>query len=105
MTAAEALQSLTSYPIPPRTITRIAVVRGISPIAEATPTLMGSSDYKMAEADVLKFMVTAPTVTEGGVSFSFSPTEKDEFRKGIAAIYEELGQTKPSMYGHKGENL
>lgn len=105
MTAIDALKSLTTYPIPPRTLTRIAVVRGISPTAEATKALMESSDFKLAEVDVLKFLVAAPSVNEGGVSFNFSQTERDEFKKEIAAIQASLGQTKPSVFGYKGESL
>ncbi|MCX6222480.1 MAG: hypothetical protein NTZ69_16025 [Bacteroidia bacterium] len=58
------------------------------------------------EADIKRWLVSAPNITEGGVTFSFSPTERDEFRQEATAIYLEYDeQTKTGKYGYKGENL
>lgn len=105
MTTLEALKSISNYPTPQRTYDRIAVARGISLMQEATTDILHSRDYQMAKADLFNWLATAPNVSEGGISFSFSATEKEQFERAAAFILSELGTLKQSRYGYKGENL
>jgi len=105
MTTLDALKSISNYPTPKRTFDRIAVVRGISLTQEATPEILLSREYQFAQADLMNWLATAPNVSEGGISFSFSQTEKDQFRRDATSILAELGTPRSSRFGYKGENL
>jgi len=104
MTILEALKSITNYPVSQRTITRIAARQGLSLTTEADAAVLNSRAYRMAEADVMAWLVVAPNISEGGVSFSLSQFERDQFKNEAAQIYIELDNTE-STYGYKGEFL
>lgn len=104
MTTLEAIKGLTNYPIPGRTLDVFALRRGIDLTSEATQDVVNSTGYKLLEADVWNWLVTAPTISEGGVSFSFSLSERDGFRSKSAEAMAEATQAK-TRYGYKGDRL
>ena len=105
MTLQEALKSITNYPIPQRTLDRVAAGRGLNLEAEADQSTLESGNYRLATADLMMWLVTAPNISEGGVSFSFSQEERNQFKKEAASILAELGAPKRSNFGYKGEHL
>lgn len=105
MNNLEALKSVSNYPVPQRTLDRVAAGRGIILEDETTASLLASDPYRYAEADVMMWLAAAPNISEGGISFSFSQSERDQFVKEASGIYAELGTPKGTIYGYKGENL
>lgn len=105
MTTLDALKSISNYPTPQRTFDRIAVVRRISLTQEATPEILLSREYQTAEADLMNYLASAPNVSEGGVSFSFSQAEKEQFKRQASFIMSGIDTPVRSHFGYKGENL
>jgi len=106
MTAYESLQGINAYPIPSRTLTTIAVKRGVTPTEEVTSQLLNSSSFKLAHADVLFWLSEAPNIAQGGQNYSFSDEQRRKFRDEAIGIYEEEGETTPkTKYGYKGDRL
>lgn len=105
MTILEALKSVSNYPVPARTLTRIAAGRDLNLSTEITKDILGSREYQYAEADVMMWLSKAPTISEAGVTFTFSQTERDRFRREAASIFAELGETRRTPYGYKGDTL
>lgn len=105
-TVFESLKSLSGYPVPQSALIRITVGRGLAISAEATASVLRSQSYRLAEADLMKWLAKAPNVSQGGVSYSFSESEREQFKAEAEAIYEESGEGQPSsQYGYQGENL
>lgn len=96
--------SITNYPIPPRTLNRVAVRRGLILTTEATQEILNTRDYRLAEADTMKWLIAAPNISEGGVTFSLSQIERSQLKQESASIYEEL-ETEEPTYGYIGEDL
>lgn len=106
MTVLESLKSISGYPVPDSTLTDIAVKRGLELTGETDATLLASAPFLLAKADVLKWISFAPNVSQGGISYSLSDSDKSELRRQANAIYSELkdGSYKP-QYGYKGDRL
>jgi len=109
MTAREALQSLTGYPIPADTISRVGVARGLALDSDIDSETLASSAYRLAMADVYHFLVTAPNVSQGGIYYSFSSEERERFLAIARSIYQEEGITSSvsaiTTFGYKGSRL
>lgn len=104
-TVLESLKSLSSYPVPSATLTRVAGRRGLTLSAEATAGVLRSQSYRLAEADLMKWLAKAPNVSESGVSFSFSPEERKYFTNEADSIYAEYGEGEQVEYGYIGDSL
>jgi hypothetical protein len=106
---ADALRSLTSYPIPQRTILEIAVARGLSLEDGVTPELRASAPFQLARADTMLWLSTAPDVSQGGISYSFSTEQRTTLRQGAMSLYFTYGEdavsVPKSIYGYKGDRL
>lgn len=103
-----ALQGMTIYPIPMSVLHECALEAGCNPAEEVTMEMRGSKEWKRAKARVLLFLSTAPNVTQQGVSFSFSATERANFRKQAASLEAEAdgdATAGGSGYGYVGENF
>ena len=103
-TTLEAIKGVTNYPIPARTIELLAGKRGVELTATATSEVLNSSGFRLLEADVKMWLVSAPSVSEGGVSFSFSQAQREAFKEQSNAAYSEL-ESRTLKYGYKGEWL
>jgi len=105
-TISESLRGITAYPLPNKTILGVTMRRGLVDSSEVTRAIMLSKGYRLAEADLLKWLSKAPDVSEGGVSFSFSQKERDSFTREADSIYSEYGEpTINDTYGYIGEDL
>lgn len=106
MTILEAIKGITNYPIPQGTIDSFSVRRAVDTTTTVTQNVLLSKSYRLLEADVKRWLVSAPNITEGGITFSFSPAERDEFKREAIATYIEYDeQSKTVQFGYKGENL
>lgn len=106
MTFLDSLSALTPYSIPAAQLTAIGEELGIS--AEDDTTGIDPKLLNGAKARLFLFLATTPNVSEGGVSISFSATERAIFL-GRARRYAQLagdtGLIPGAAYGYKGENI
>lgn len=107
-TVRDSLQSINGYPIPQRTLDTVAAERGISLFEELTPDVCKGAEYRLAKADLLKWLCNAPNVSQGGQSYSFSPDQRKRFMAEANAIYQDVGgdaDKAGQVYGYKGSRL
>lgn len=107
-TYLEAIRSLSSYPIPLRTVTEAADRRGLALDAEVPEEGFQSREYMLAKADILMWLALAPAVSQGGQSYSFSEEQRSVLRQQARAIYSrfepESNAARPT-FGYKGSRL
>jgi hypothetical protein len=74
-----------------------------------TVELLNSTEYKLAKADILMWVASAPNVTQEGISYGLLATDRAELRAQAKAIYAELGEAIPEAnkpkYGYQGDRL
>ena len=109
-TVLEALKGVNAYPVPLRTLTTIADKRGLSLTTDATQEVQKSKEYNLAVADLLLWLSTAPDISQGGQSYSFTDEQRREFRNGAYSLYDDFGAsdkagTPRPIYGYKGSRL
>lgn len=110
MTTLQSLKSLTAYPIPPATLQDIAEGCGLQADAELTTETRSTTEYKRAKAHVYIYLLTAPNISQNGVSFSFTSEEKKRFKAMARNLLTEIGDDTSSLgtgvkYGYVGENF
>lgn len=106
MTTLESLKGINSYPIPYRTLESVAVRRGLTLTAEATVEVLASKAYKLANADLLRWLSTAPNITQGGQSYSFTDEQRKDFRNQADELVADAEESEPkTRYGYKGSRL
>lgn len=108
MTIQQSLKSLTAYPIPPATLQDIAEGCGLQPDAELTPEMRNSKEMKRAKARAYAYLITAPNISQNGVSFSFTAEERKQFKKLAVGLLKEIGDDTSSIgtkYGYVGEDF
>lgn len=111
-TVLELLKGVTNYPVPARVLNRIALVRDIELTTEVTTEMVSSKDYQLAEADVMRFVSTAPNVTQAGISFDILVSDRNDLRTQANLIYKKYGDElyQPdgevkTKFGYKGDRL
>lgn len=106
MKIVESLKAISIYPIPQRTLDRVAVERGLQQDQEATSQTFTTKGYQLATADLMDWLSNAPNISEGGVSFSLSQQERESFKRKSKAIYQTYGiGTESIEYGYAGSEL
>lgn len=107
MTIEESLKQINLYPIQPSSILNICERRGLDPEAEADKETRESREYRLAEADIYRWLSLAPnSVSQGGVTFSISDKDKQQFKNIADSLYDELSENKAvAVYGYKGDRL
>ncbi len=108
MTILQSLKSLSSYPIPTATIQDVAEGVRLDVNTVVTPEIRKGEQYLRAKAKVYLFLSEAPNVSQGGISYSFSPEERRLFRLKAENILDEIGDTEGDScveFGYKGEYL
>lgn len=106
MKIIESLKTISSYPIPQRTLHRVAVERGLQAEESISAETFKSKAYKLAEADLMEWLAKAPNVSEGGVSISLSQSERESLKRDAKAIYNEFGEsTNDVKFGYIGDEL
>ena len=107
MTILQSLQQLNLYPIPDNVVVNYCEGRGVPPTDEATSEVRASREYKLAKGDVYKWLAFAPsTVSQGGVTFSISESDKKRFIDTANKLYAECEESiVGTVYGYKGSRL
>ena len=107
MTILESLQQINLYPIPDNVATNYCNERGVTPTDEATTEIRKSKEYRLAKADLYKWLAFAPsTVSQGGVTFSISESDKKRFIDTANKLYAECEESAiGTVYGYKGSRL
>jgi hypothetical protein len=109
-TILESLKSINGYPVPAGTFADIAVRRGLSLDDEATQDVMTSASYKLAKADVMRWVSFAPNIQQEGISYDLLYSDRQQLRTFANAVYLELGddayipETR-TKFGYKGDRL
>lgn len=106
MTVLDSLRSLTNYPVPDAFFESIGEEVGLDMNEELTA--VEAVPLNRVRARTYIFLATAPNVSEGGVSISFTAAEKKYFLS-LAKRYAELagedGLFPGPAYGYKGQNI
>jgi hypothetical protein len=109
-TILESLKSVAGYPVPDNTISDVATKRGVNLADVATPVVLNSSDYRLAKADILRWVSFAPNVQQADVRYDLLYSDREQLRKQANAIYGELGDEayiseSTTKFGYKGSRL
>lgn len=107
MKVEESLRQLSIYPIPSSVIEEIMESRGLEKGVDNTDTIRKSKEFKLAQADVLQWLWYAPSnISENGISFSLSATEKNNLRARANKLYKDNGEDGiTTIYGYKGSSF
>lgn len=106
-TILESLKSVSSYPVPLRTLVETAEQRGLTLTDEAPKEVLTGKAYRLATADLLLWLSLAPNITQGGQSFSFTDEQRKDFRNRAKDIYDEFADdlAPKATFGYKGSRL
>lgn len=106
MNIAAALLSLTPYPVPQSTVSRILLDRDLIEAADYTKNIGISPEFELAQADLFIWVATAHNFSEQDVSFSLGAGIKEELVAKGNAIYAKYGDSKlvGRTFGYIGEN-
>jgi hypothetical protein len=109
-TILESLKSVSGYPVPLRTLTDVAVRRGLSLGDTATVDVQESASYQLAKADVLMWVSFAPNVQQGSISYDLLYSDRAQLRGNANRIYGELGDDSfipetGTKFGYRGDRL
>jgi hypothetical protein len=109
-TVLESLKAVSGYPVPLRAFENAAVSRSLDLDAEATPEVLSSVNYRLAKADVLKWVSFAPNISQGGITYDMLYSDRQRLREWANAIYGELGDSEyiaetRIRFGYKGNRL
>lgn len=105
MNVLESLAAINAYPIPQNTILSAINEAGMQPDEEATFVKREEPEYKRAKAYLYRFLAEAPNISQGGVSYSFSSTDKELFRKKAEELLMEADGNNTFSYGWDGEDF
>lgn len=108
MTILQSLKSLSAYPTPSATLQDIAEGCGLQYDAELTPEMRNSKEMKRAKARAYAYLITAPNISQNGVSFSFTAEERKQFKKWAKDLLKEIGDDTSALggkYGYVGSDF
>lgn len=109
ITISQSLESINAYPIPAHTLEYIAASRELPLDRELDALVCDSTSFNLARADVYLWLSQAPDVTQAGISYKFSESDRKEFRRLAQSLYSDNGVEVPSSltsgFGYKGELL
>lgn len=105
MKITKILQSLSGYPIPFTTLEYLAESNGFAPEDEIDLMEEPSKSLVRAKADTLKWLADAPAVSQQGISYSFSDTERKHFRSMALDLLATIGEGNVSDCGYRGDLL
>ena len=75
---------------------------------EATKEVRQSDNYRLARADLMLWVSTAPNVSQGGESFDILYSDRERLREQANAVLSEFGEgteAKKVKYGYRGNRL
>lgn len=106
MTILQSLKSLNAYPIPSMSVADICDGCGLRADMNASVEVRSSSEYIKAKALVYLWLAEAPNVTQGGISYTISDTERQRFRLKADHLLNEAGiNDEGEGFGYIGSDL
>lgn len=105
MNISAIAKGMTGYPIPSAAISYLAGCLGVSTTTELR---VGDPLFERARALVFQYLAAAPNVSQGGVSYSFSDSERRRFEDAARNIYANIGENSDfglADYGYMGDSL
>lgn len=116
MTIADALRSLSAYPIPESTLQMVAEGQGLSLDNTATTEVLEDVPFKLATAQLLSWLSLAPDIAQGGQNYAIPVTQRKEMAERarlLMKLYnpsqvatEDAALAPPKVvYGYKGSRL
>ena len=106
MTVRESLLAISNYPIPDEFLESIGNEVGLDLSQDLADAPIVALNRVRARSYM--FLAMAPNVSEGGVSISFTATEKSYFlslARRYADLAGETGLFPGPAYGYKGQNI
>jgi len=106
MTVLESLLSVNIYPVPVNVIERICVDRTLTSSSTYTKELGASQAFRLAYADILKWLHDAPSIVEQEVGINNAISIQKDMLDEANGIYAEYDDPKFSgkIIGFIGEN-
>lgn len=110
MTTLQSLKSISAYPIPSTTLQDIVEGCGLQADADLTTEMRSSVEFIRAKARVYAYLVTAPNVSQNGISFNFTSEERKCFKKIAKDLLTGIGDDIAGLglgvqYGYMGEDF
>lgn len=108
MKVSRVLMSLTNYPIPMPIIENIMDGEGLDIDTEIDKSVRQSAAFKRCQAKIYFFLASAPNVSQGGISYSFSQSEREYFTRAANHILNNLNDTQDTTeveVGYIGEDF
>lgn len=110
MTVQQSLKSITAYPIPTATLQDIAEGCGLGIDEDVSPDRQQSKELKRAKARIYIYLITAPNISQNGISFSFTAEERKQFKVIAKDLLRQVGDDTSILsngvkYGYVGENF
>ena len=110
MDVLEILKRINAYPIPFSTIVETAVKRELSIDEMFTKSIAEGKAYNLSKADLLMWLSSAPDISQGGQSYSFTDEQRKQFRNEARQLYDDFGEDEQdvmpkTIYGYKGDRL
>lgn len=101
------LSGLSGYPIPQATLENIALSAGLNTKVALNHETLQSKECKRAKAHVYLWLSTAPNVSQGGISYSFTADERNRLHNRAMGLLEEIGEADglDLALGYVGEDL
>lgn len=103
MTILESLTSLSNYPIASEYVQATIIAEGLQD-NEFTPAIAKDARYLRAKRRVCLYLVTAPNVTQGGISYTLDQKAREQFLDMASEIAEELAD-EGGRFGYIGDEL
>ena len=107
MTIRDSLTAISTYPVPSNFFEAIGAEVGLDGVDIDLSEVPAKVIYGI-KARFYLFLATAPNVSEGGVSISYSAAERNFFismARRFAGLAGEDNLVPGGNYGYKGENL
>lgn len=107
MTLRELLMAIAPCPVPDSYIDAIGTEIGVADM-DTDMSLVDNKTAYSSEARLYLYLATMPNVSEGGVSISFTATEKKMFLDLARRYANFAGETElvpGASYGYKGQNI
>jgi hypothetical protein len=109
MTVLESLKAVNGYPVPETVFATIALKRGLTLTDAVTDADVAAPAYRLAQADVWRWVSTTPNTSQADVSYSLLSADREQLRSWADAVYKELGDEAYSgnktKFGYKGNRL
>lgn len=110
-TIINSLRNVTNFPLPQAAIDAIIARRGLDGGADLTVEAAESRSYRLAIADIYRWVSLAANMSQGGQSYSLASEDKKRLVTSANSIYRQYGEEdmviKDTLvgYGYKGGRL